>query len=349
MARRNLVLDNMLRAGHDRRGASTAARATGTPLPTRGSRSSRPRSIPSSPTSRRGSPSSWWTVRRGRDLRRRREDQDDAGSRSLQDDGRGRRSRIAARPDSGRARRWSRSTTAPARSARWSAATDYNTRPVQPRHQRPPPARLGDQAVHADRRARERPRPRRRSSPPRRSTLPDPDTKGGFEVHNYEGSYTGVTTLRKRDPLGQLVFAELGVSTGTKKIAASPAHGHPDPALDEPRHDAGRSGAGRDPARDGLRLRDDRQRRSARSGSCFALLRGGPVAIQGLLADRQADPTTPSDADRINQRREPADLPRLGGRTTLETDAGVVEDGTAQAAQVVELRLGQDGHDRELR
>ena len=46
-----------------------------------------------------------------------------------------------------RRRRSSRSTTTPARSARWSAARDYNAGAVQPRHAGPAPAGLGVQAV----------------------------------------------------------------------------------------------------------------------------------------------------------------------------------------------------------
>ena len=89
-----------------------------------------------------------------------------------------------------------------------------------------------------------------------------------FPVSNYEDSYSGVASLWSATATSDnSVFAELGLQTGTKRIARlAQTDGNPHPAVHQPRHDAGRPQGGRDTPRDGLRLLDDRQQGPAGVG-----------------------------------------------------------------------------------
>ena len=91
-------------------------------------------------------------LRRRRGVRRRAADQVDARPRAPE--AASRRSSSRRSPGSRRPPRPSSSTTRPAACWRWSAAPTTRRQPVQPRDQRPPPAGLVVQAVHAGDRAR---------------------------------------------------------------------------------------------------------------------------------------------------------------------------------------------------
>ena len=94
----------------------------------------------------------------------------------------------------------------------------------------------------------------------------DPNEK--FVVNNFEGSYSGITTLAGATAHSDnSVFAEVGHQGGNPQHRPDRARdGHPDARVDEHRDDAGRPEAGRHPARHGARLRDARHRRQARHG-----------------------------------------------------------------------------------
>ena len=90
---------------------------------------------------------------------------------------------------------------------------------VQPRHPGPAPARLGHQAVH----------PRRGAAPGHLAELglgleedefDVPKSKEIFTVNNYEGAYSGITTLARATTFSDnSVFAQVGIKIGTRKIA----------------------------------------------------------------------------------------------------------------------------------
>ena len=144
------------------------------------------------------------------------------------------------RAPAGPPRRWSRSTTRPARCARWSAATT-STRTRSTSRPRPSASRA--------RRSRSSTSRRRSSTatPPNSQVLSDPFTYtgqirtrfGAFSVHNDEGGYYDV-----KIPLWEAlavsdntVFARLGLSpsVGTRLVAQlRPQLRHLDDDLDQP-------------------------------------------------------------------------------------------------------------------
>ena len=131
-----------------------------------------------------------------------------------------RRSTTGCRIATARARRSWRSRTRPARCARWSAATSYNERPfnLATQGQRQPgsaikPFILAEalQAGHLR---------RTRCGPRRSSTIDVPHSKEVFTVNNYEGAYSGSTTLARAITFSDnSVFAQVGIKVGTRKVA----------------------------------------------------------------------------------------------------------------------------------
>ena len=178
--------------------------------------------------------------------------------------------------------------------------------------------------------------------------LPDPDTKGGFEVRNYEGSYTGATTLR--DALirsDNSIFAELGVSTGTKKIAAlAQRMGIRTPLSTNPAMTLGGLEQGVTPLEMAFAYATIGNGGVRRSGTLASpSYRMGPVAIQAIYQPTDiSDPASPLGRPiDVNQRREARIYPDSVGSTSLEMMRGVVQDGTARAASVSDSDWGKTG------
>ena len=248
----------------------------------------------------------------------------------LQQAGRAARSRSCCRPERARRRRSWRSTTGPARCARWSAAPDYATQPVQPRHAGPAPARLDVQAVRARRRrcagispglgvelAQEAVRRR-----------PTAAASEKFVVNNYERRLLGLARRsRARRRLGQLGLRRgrhQGRHAQDRRDRAS--DGHPHAGLDELRDDARRPQAGRHAARHGARLRDVRHRRQARLRARSARPSEGR---SGSRRSRDADGKVAARArpDAQRRRRIPAERRAAATTAILQT---VVAYGTGK-------------------
>ena len=220
--------------------------------------------------------------------------------------------------------------------------TDFEQPAVQPGHERPPPARLGVQAVHPGARAaRTASAPRPRS--PRSEG--DPGAKRRREVRGRTTTrtqYAGISSLRSATARSDnSVYAELGLKVGTKRIAAlAQRMGVRTTALDQPGDDAGRPQGGRDAARDGLRLLDDRQQGRAR------------VGLAGLLprwARWRSRRSTAAGATTTNERAAERVFPEAVGETAQQLLAGVVLGGTGRGGADRRVRRRQDRHDRELR
>ena len=288
--RRNLVLDADARGGDDHparvRGGARGGAARST------TRSTRPRPSRTSPTSRAGSPSSSWTATA-------------PGWCSAA----GSTSRPRSTPSSRRRPRpRSRRTSSGIGPSASLVAIENKTgevkamvggerlrgAAVQPGHERPPPARLGLQAVHPDRRpARGRQhRADLRVARRRSSTSRTRAGKEKFEVHNYEDQYSGVASLYTATVNSDnSVYAELGLDIGTRKIARlAQEMGIATEISTNPAMTLGGLTRGRHAARDGVRLQHDRQRRRARVGHArLARQRPGGVREGRGRRDRQGE------------------------------------------------------------
>ena len=155
-----------------------------------------------------------------------------------------------------------------------------------------------------------------------------PRPEGRFDVSNYEDSYLGVASLWSATATSDnSVFAELGMKVKPRRVArARPEHGHPHQGLHQPGHAARRPEGGRDPARDGVRLLDDRERRQAGLG----LARAGrdragrdPERRGGRRQGHERTSRTRSACSRPRSRSSSKEMLRL-----------VVTSGTGKAAQV---------------
>ena len=217
-------------------------------------------------------------LRAGRGVRRRPEDQDHASTPSCSGGGAGDR-RPAGRLRARAPRSW-RSTTAPARSRRWSAATTTSTTPSTS----PPTATA----------SRARPSSRSRSS----RALADGREPGQhlavrsrrpstWQARARSPSTTTTTTTRASSSLrtatansDNSVFARARRQGGdAQDRPPGPPDGRAHEGLHQPGDDARRPEGGRHAARDGLRLLHDRQQGRAQSGS-LAPDGDGPVGIE---------------------------------------------------------------------
>ena len=101
-------------------------------------------------------------------------------------------------------------------------------------------------------------------SEPRTFNLPS----GPFDVSNYDDNYYGVESLRTATTTSDnSVFAQLGLKVGTRRIARMARRmGIRTPISTNPAMTLGGLQGGRDAARDGIRLLDDRQQRHAPIG-----------------------------------------------------------------------------------
>ena len=252
-------------------------------------------------------------------------------------------------PATARRRRWSSSTTTRARSGRWSAAPSYAARPfnLATQGQRQPGSAFKPFVLAAAIRAGHLARAQTFDSRKKIFTVPGTKGKEKFVVNNYEGNYTGVSTLAARHDL----LRQLGLRRGRlqdRLPATSPSmatrDGHPH-ARSRPTRRS-RSAAckqGVTVARHGPRLRDLRRAaasrierharrrataaRSASGGSRTATARSSPrtrPTYATVFAQPLADAVTPILQSVVCRRhRHQGPVRRLRGR--------------------------QDRHDRELR
>ena len=252
------------------------------------------------------------------------------------------------RPD---APRWWRSTTRPARSARWSAARDYATAAVQPRHPGPAPAGLVVQAVHARRGAQagisandssgprasatssSRARRARSTSSSTTTTAPTPGTRSLGQATTYSDNsvYAAVgikvgtkkiARLARRMGIRTPVSHNLAMTLGGLNRASRPldmAHAYETFATGGAPHHAARSGANERRARSAIDVGRAHQGRQARS------------------SDEQ---------DRARPRVLSPRLDRPGGRASCRRSSRTAP---ASARAVRRVRRRQDRHDRELR
>ena len=174
------------------------------------------------------------------------------------------------------------------------------------------------------------------ASQPKMFPVPELGGRRSSPVNNYEDSLP-----RRRRRCGppprtsdNSVFAELGLKVGTQADrAAGRADGHPHPAVDQPGDDARRPQGGRDPARDGLRLLDDRQRRRARVGARWRRTGAGRSAIEQVKGARHATRATRPKRRRACSRRRSASSRR-------RCCTCVVTSGTGKAAQIGDEFVG---------
>ncbi|MBA2763344.1 MAG: transglycosylase domain-containing protein [Thermoleophilaceae bacterium] len=169
------------------------------------------------------------------------------------------------------------------------------------------------------------------------TTLPDPDTPGGFQVKNYEGNYSGVTTLRSATAASDnTVYATLGLEIGTKKIAGLARRmGIRTPLSTNPAMTLGGLEEGVTPLEMAFAYATIANRGMRRSGT-LAASPTGPVAIE------EVDTASGETID-ANEPRTARVFPSAVGDTAVELLTGVVEDGTGTAAQVDEPAWGKTG------
>ena len=189
--------------------------------------------------------------------------------------------------------------------------TGLQRAPVQPRHQRPPPAGLGDQAVHP------RARARGRRGPEQHLGVPAEGVPGaGFEGTRSSRSATTRTRTSAAASLWSAtaasdnsVFAELGPE-GRHQADRAPgaADGHPHQAVDQPGHDARWARGGRDAARDGLRVLHDRQPRVPRVRARSLPGELGPVGFSEVKGHGIDDEINKPEAAWRSSRARSADL-----------------------------------------
>ena len=185
-----------------------------------------------------------------------------------------------------------------------------------------------------------------------------------FDVNNYEDAYGGIRTLRTATTYSDnSVYAQLGVRTGTKKIARLARRiGIRTPVSQQLRDDAGRPQAGCDTARHGARLPDVRARRTAHLEHDEPRSRGAqprrhPCPRRGRHPHDRADGRRQAQADQAARRPEGGgqggELARaevVGRRGRLVDAHQRRHAGHGHArADPRRHRRRQDGHDRELR
>ena len=213
-----------------------------------------------------------------------------------------------------------------------------------------PPTGTASRARRSSRsssRARSRTASTRTAPGPRsRRVFPVPGSGGKekFPVSNYEDSYLGTASLWSATATSDnSVFAELGLKIGTKRIARlARADGHPHQAVDQPGDDARRPQGGRDAARDGLRLLDDRERRHARRRARFAPDEAGPVGFDEVKGGTAW--TSATSAERVRVFPQQVGAAREGDARTWSSQRH--RQGRPGRRRV---HLGQDRHHRELR
>ena len=226
----------------------------------------------------------------GRGVRRRARHQDHPGPGAPG----GRRGRDLAEPDRHRPQRLARGDREQDRRGEGDGRRlGLRGEAVQPRHERPPPARLRLQAVHPDRRP-----PRRGEHRAdlrvacRRCSRAELRRQGEVRGPQLRGPVLGRRlALHRHGELRQLRLRRARPGRGHEEDrAACAGDGHRDRHLDQPGDDARRPDRGRHAARDGLRLQHDRQRRRSRVGHAgLARERPGGLREGRRRRDRQGE------------------------------------------------------------
>ena len=173
-----------------------------------------------------------------------------------------------------------------------------------------------------------------------KKVFPVPNSKTEkFEVNNYEDSYSGIASLRSATARSDnSVFAELGLKTGTRRIAAlAQKMGIRTPVSTNPAMTLGGLKEGLTPlelayaystiANKGVRISGSLDTTGAHSG---------PVAIEKVEDDDGS----------VIQENEPAKervFPASVGETAQQLLTGVIQGGTGKAAQIGEWAAGKTG------
>ena len=220
---------------------------------------------------------------------------------------------------------------------------------VQPGHQRPPPARLGVQAVHPGRGAAEGHRPELGVHvAPEGVHGARPGGKEKFKVATTRTATSGLDRCARPPRLGQLGVRGARLQ-GRGHRSASPGWrermGIRTKVSTNPAMTLGGLKEGVTPLEMALRLLDDRQPRQAGERHLAA-----PSRVAG--GDRQGQRRTATQGDRRDQQEaeDPRSYPAKTARRPGDAHRARVSSGTATSAQIGGTFVGgQDRHDRELR
>jgi penicillin-binding protein 1A len=156
-----------------------------------------------------------------------------------------------------------------------------------------------------------------------------------FVVNNYDNEYSGVASLRSATATSDnSVFAELGLKTGTRKIAhLAQRMGIQTPVSHNPAMTLGGLKEGLTPLEMAYAYSTIANKGRRISGSLSAS-KDGPVAIEQVNGGGRDD---------HNQKRTERVFPASVGETTQELLNGVITSGTGKAAQIGEFAAGKTG------
>ncbi len=166
--------------------------------------------------------------------------------------------------------------------------------------------------------------------------FPVPNSKGEkFVVNNYEGSYSGIASLRAATSRSDnSVYAELGLKVKTRRVAdLAQRMGIKTKVSDNPAMTLGGLKEGVTPLEMAFAYSTIANRGVKVSGS-LASYDGGPVAIQKVDG---------AGKDDENEARRQRVFPANVADTAQELLAGVVLGGTGKAAQIGEFAAGKTG------
>jgi penicillin-binding protein 1A len=166
--------------------------------------------------------------------------------------------------------------------------------------------------------------------------FPVPNSKDEkFVVNNYEGSYSGIASLRAATSRSDnSVYAELGLKVKTRRVAdLAQRMGIRTPVSDNPAMTLGGLKEGVTPLEMAFAYSTIANRGVKVSGS-LASYEGGPVAIQKVDG---------AGKDDENEARRTRVFPAKVADTAQELLSGVVMGGTGKAAQIGEFAAGKTG------
>ena len=237
------------------------------------------------------------------------------------------------------ARRWSRSTTRPARSGRWSAApTSSSARSTSPPRATASPARRSSRSPWSPR-SRRASAPARRSSP-RRETSTGPREQASWS-HNYEDRYAGVDLAGRRDDR----VGQLGLRRGrlqqrrarTRSRGVAQRMGIRTPSRATPRWCSAACKEGVTPLEMAQAYCDARQRRRAGQRASLGRLRRRARS----RSRRSSDPTAIERRER--RRAASAWCPRASRRPATRSWPASSPAAPARRAQIGEFAAGKTG------
>ncbi|MGI8846576.1 MAG: transglycosylase domain-containing protein, partial [Thermoleophilaceae bacterium] len=169
-----------------------------------------------------------------------------------------------------------------------------------------------------------------------KKSLPIPGKPGEkFDVNNYNDSYAGVSSLAAATTTSDnSVYAELGLKTGTKRIASlAQKMGVRTKVSDNAAMTLGGLKDGLTPLELAYAYSTIANKGVRVSGS-LAASPGGPVAIDSVKR---------SGRDDVSRRTSKRVFPEKVGEVAQQLLAGVVQDGTGKAAQIGEFAAGKTG------